>query len=222
MRFLLPALAAVLISGTTLSAAAGPMPNDLVSRVPNTSSEDFNKYPKFDDSRIKHYPDKLLLRRIRTYFKAFTNGDFNGIKALEANGYNMTDIRESLYSCFLLFSLINMVLALGVVRSPKEVWYKQNMGFTNLLTDLRVQAISLHGSSAPGQFAIMEHVVWFTLKADPPEAAKPNLPPGAKKGDKAGMINIAVLWWDRAGKITHELEYGRLTWEGFDITAFDK
>jgi hypothetical protein len=68
----------------------------------------------------------------------------------------------------------------------------------------------------------MEHVVWFKLKADPPEAAKPNLPPGIKKGDKAGMINIAVLWWNEAGKITRELEYGRLTWEGFDITAFDK
>lgn len=101
-------------------------------------------------------------------------------------------------------------------------WFEQNKGFTNLLTELQVQAISLHGSSSPGAFAILEHVVWFRLKADPPEAAKPNLPPGIKKGDKAGMINIAVLWWNEAGKITHELEYGRLTWEGFDITAFDK
>ena len=58
----------------------------------------------------------------------------------------------------------------------------------------------------PGAFAILEHVVWFKLRADPAEAAKPNLPPGIKKGDKAGMINITVLWWNETGKITHELE----------------
>ncbi|KAH8667518.1 hypothetical protein BGZ60DRAFT_505765 [Tricladium varicosporioides] len=158
---------------------------------------------KFDDSRIENHPDKLLLSRIRTYFHAFTTGDFDGIRDLEAEEYNMTDI------------------PLGVVRSPKMAWYEQNKGFTNLLTDLQVQAISLYGSCSPGDFAIMEHVVWFTLKNDPPEAAKPNLPPGAMKGDRVGMINVAVLWWNEEGKITHELEYGRLTWADFDITAFD-
>ncbi|KAG9232099.1 hypothetical protein BJ875DRAFT_544825 [Amylocarpus encephaloides] len=160
--------------------------------------------PAFDDSRIKNHPDPLLLWRIRTYFKAFTTGDFNGIKDLEDDGYSMTDI------------------PLGVVRSPKAAWFEQNKGFTNLLTDLQVQAISLYGSSAPGDFAVMEHVVWFRLKTDPPEGAKPNLPPGIKKGDKAGMINVAVIWWNAEGKITRELEYGRLTWDNFDITAFDK
>lgn len=64
-------------------------------------------------------------------------------------------------------------------------------------------------------------MVWFRLKTDPPDAAKPNLPPGIKKDDKAGMINIAVLWWNAEGKITKELEYGRLTWDNFDITKFD-
>ncbi|MCJ1260806.1 hypothetical protein MMC22_000669 [Lobaria immixta] len=159
--------------------------------------------PQFDDSRIKDHPDKLLLSRIRQYFKAFTTGDFDGIRDLEAPEYTMTDI------------------PLAVLRSSKHSWYDQNKGFTNLLTDLQVQAISLHGTSFPGAFAILEHVVWFRLKADPPEAAKPNLPPGIKKGDKAGMINIAVLWWNPEGKITKELEYGRLTWDNFDITHFD-
>jgi hypothetical protein len=51
---------------------------------------------------------------------------------------------------------------------------------------------------------------------------RPNLPPGIKKGDRAGMINISVLWWDSEGKITRELEYGRLTWKNFDVTAFDR
>ncbi|KAH8654949.1 Alpha/Beta hydrolase protein [Tricladium varicosporioides] len=183
------------ISSTSNSKPEGPSKNSTLDVVANA---------QFDDSRIKNHHDKLLLSRIRTYFNAFTSGDFNGIKDLESDDYNMTDI------------------PISVVRSPKLSWFEQNKGFTNLLTDLEVQAISLYGSSAPGQFAIMEHVVWFRLKIDPPEPAKPNLPPGIKKGDKAGMINIAVLWWNEEGKISHELEYGRLTWEGFDITAFDK
>jgi hypothetical protein len=65
-------------------------------------------------------------------------------------------------------------------------------------------------------------VVWFTLKTDPPEEAKPNLPPGIKKGDKSGMINVAVIWWNEEGKICKELEYGRLIWDNFDISVFDK
>lgn len=88
------------------------------------------------------------------------------------------------------------------------------------MKDLKVQAISIDGSAEPGKFSIMEHVVWFTLAVDPPEEAKPNLPPGIKKGDRAGMINISVLWWNAEGKVTRELEYGRLTWNNFDIDAF--
>ncbi len=54
--------------------------------------------PTFDDARIKNNPDKVLLGRIRTYFKAFTTGDFNGIKDLESDDYTMTDIRKNIYS----------------------------------------------------------------------------------------------------------------------------
>ena len=63
--------------------------------------------PQFDDSRIKNHPDKLLLSRIKTYFKAFTTGDFNGIKQLEATEYTMTDIRKSSYPCYPFFSVIS-------------------------------------------------------------------------------------------------------------------
>ena len=90
------------------------------------------------------------------------------------------------------------------------------------MTNISVEAISLHGSSEPGSFAIMENVVRFTLKVDPPEAAKPNLPPGIKKGDSSGMIMLSTIWWDSDGKISKELEYGRLLWEDFDTGAFDK
>ena len=51
---------------------------------------------------------------------------------------------------------------------------------------------------------------------------KPNLPPGFKKGDKGGMIKIYVMWWDEDGKVTRELEYGRLVRKDFDIKAFEK
>ena len=89
------------------------------------------------------------------------------------------------------------------------------------MTNISVEAISLHGSSEPGSFAIMENVIRFTLKDDPPEAAKPNLPPGIKKGDSSGMIMLSTIWWDSDGKVSREFEYGRLLWEGFDINAFN-
>lgn len=49
---------------------------------------------KFDDSRIKDHPDQRLLKYIRAYFKTFTEGDFDGMKALQSNEYTMTDIRK--------------------------------------------------------------------------------------------------------------------------------
>ena len=91
-----------------------------------------------------------------------------------------------------------------------------------MLQGLKVTAISVGGSSLPGQFSILEHWVEFTLKQDPPPESAKHLPQGAKAGDKLGMINIAVLWWDWTGKITREFEYGRLTWDGFDLAEFDK
>jgi hypothetical protein len=53
-------------------------------------------------------------------------------------------------------------------------------------------------------------------------------PPGAlekyKKGDTVGMIMLSAIWWgeDKNGKkvVTKELEYGRLTWEGFNVDDF--
>ena len=96
----------------------------------------------------------------------------------------------------------------------------ENSGFSGLLEGLSVEAISLYGSSDPGSFSVMEHAVFFTLKDDPPEAAKTHLPPGVKKGDSSGMINISLMWWNEEGKVTRELEYGRIMWDGFDVNAF--
>ena len=59
---------------------------------------------KFDDSRIKNHHDKKLLERIRTYYAAFTTGNFNAIKELEAESYNMTDIRENTHKLSLFCS----------------------------------------------------------------------------------------------------------------------
>lgn len=89
------------------------------------------------------------------------------------------------------------------------------------MTNISVEAITLNGSSEPGSFAVLENVVRFTLKIDPPEAAKPNLPPGIKKGESSGMIMLSTIWWNSEGKIARELEYGRLLWDGFDINAFN-
>lgn len=52
------------------------------------------------------------------------------------------------------------------------------------------------------------------------QQAKPNLPPGIKKGDPSGIIMLSKIWWNSEGKISRELEYGKLLWEGFDINAF--
>lgn len=90
------------------------------------------------------------------------------------------------------------------------------------MTDVKVVAVTLSGSSEPGSFAVMENAIYFTLKVDPPEAAKANLPPGIKKGDSTGMMMCSTIWWNEEGKVLRELEYGRLLWEGFDINAFTK
>ncbi|KAL2067233.1 hypothetical protein VTL71DRAFT_1657 [Oculimacula yallundae] len=161
------------------------------------------KIPTFDDTRIRHHKDKKLLAAIKTYFKDFTTGNFDAIRDGESDEYTMTDI------------------PIGAIRHPKDMWYGENKGFTGLLEGLRVEAISLYGSCKPGDFAIMEHVVWFTLKIDPPKEAEIHIGTGLKKGDHAGMVNIAVLWWNEKGNICKELEYGRMTWPGFDVKDFD-
>ncbi|KAJ6011671.1 hypothetical protein N7451_003083 [Penicillium sp. IBT 35674x] len=159
--------------------------------------------PAFNNARIRDHDDKVLLTRITEYFEAFANADADKMDSMVADDYHMSDI------------------PLGIVRSPKEAWFQQNKGFGGLMTNISVEAISLHGSSEPGSVAVLESVTRFTLKVDPPEAAKPNLPPGIKKGDSSGMIMLSAIWWNGDGKVVRELEYGRLLWEGFDINAFN-
>ena len=35
------------------------------------------------------------------------------------------------------------------------------------------------------------------------------------------MIMMSVIWWDGKGGVLNEVEYGRLTWEGFSLAEFD-
>ena len=53
-----------------------------------------DEIPTFDDTRIQDHPDKLLLSRIRLFFKTFTTGDFDGMRDLQSEEYTMTDIRK--------------------------------------------------------------------------------------------------------------------------------
>jgi hypothetical protein len=46
----------------------------------------------FDDSRIKHHPNKKLLADIRKYFRAFVNHDADASKAMQAEDYTMTNV----------------------------------------------------------------------------------------------------------------------------------
>lgn len=46
----------------------------------------------FDDSRIKHHPDKKLLDDIRKYFKAFVTHDADASKAMQTKDYTMTNV----------------------------------------------------------------------------------------------------------------------------------
>jgi hypothetical protein len=43
---------------------------------------------------------------------------------------------------------------------PKMQWYYANKAFTGLTDQTQVIAISLHGSSKPGEFIILENVIW--------------------------------------------------------------
>ena len=83
-------------------------------------------------------------------------------------------------------------------------------------------AISLAGSSEAGEFSIVEDLVEFRLTVDPPPAVAPTLPPGAKAGDHVAMIVLSTFWWNGKGKVTRELQYGRLVWEDFSLEPFLK
>lgn len=90
------------------------------------------------------------------------------------------------------------------------------------MTNVSVEAINLSGSADPGEFAILENVVRFTLAVDPPPEAAKNLPPGIKKGDSSGMIMLSTIWWNEDGLVERDLEYGRIIWDHFDIEPFEK
>lgn len=180
--------------------------------------------PAFNYDRIRDHDDKVLLARIAEYFDAFANFDVDKTNSMVADDYRMSYIRKSQFP----FSLIKyhsntlFYIARGIVRATADTWYQHNKGFNTFMTDISVKAISLHGSSEPGSFAVLENVVRFTLAADPPERAKDMFPPGIQKGDSWGMIMLSTIWWNSEGKISRELEYGKLLWEGFDINAFNE
>lgn len=181
--------------------------------------------PGFDDSRIKDYPDKKLLEYIRAYYKPFINGDSDAQKALQTEDFVITDIRKNFHSFSSLpispLWLTAFHSALGFVRIPREQWHAINTSFATLLKDVHITAIALYGSSKPGDSSLLEHLTEVTLADDPPPGAAEQLPPGTKKGDRIGMIDLDVSWWNEDGKVTKQLVYGRTTWKTFDFHAFD-
>lgn len=111
--------------------------------------------------------------------------------------------------------------ALGFIRVPREQWHAINSSFSTLLTDVHITAIALYGSSKPGDASLLEHLTEVTLAADPPPGAAEQLPPGTKKGDRIGMIDLDVTWWTEEGKVARQVVYGRTTWGSFDLSQFD-
>ncbi|KFY19075.1 hypothetical protein V491_04604 [Pseudogymnoascus sp. VKM F-3775] len=160
-------------------------------------------HPGYDDSRIIDFHDKKLLRRMKEYFITFVDGDFEGMRDLQADDFHITDI------------------PLAIVRADRDTWYEANRGFSSLMSDVKVTALHIDGSSKPHGFGILENVVSFTLAVDPPESAKPGLPPGIKKGDSAAMVMTSLIWWNEEGLVIRDLEYGKLTWPDFDIAQFE-
>lgn len=108
----------------------------------------------------------------------------------------------------------------GLVRVPRAGWYEINKGITHAVKNWKITAITLSGSSEPGSFAILEHENSFNLAVDPPANLKPHFPPGAKAGDRVNLVNLGVLWFDKEGKISKELVYGRLAWPEFSLDSF--
>lgn len=107
----------------------------ILSTIYTMSSNPGDSNLEFDDSRIKNYPDKLLLSRIREYFIAFASGDFDGMNNLESTDYNITDIRKKLSprSLFLIISIVvlNSLLLLHSSRYyqvPQELLVRREQG----------------------------------------------------------------------------------------------
>lgn len=53
---------------------------------------------KFDDSRIKNYPDKRLLNYLRAYYKTFTDPDPDAMKNFQTENFTITDIRKNVHT----------------------------------------------------------------------------------------------------------------------------
>lgn len=83
-------------------------------------------------------------------------------------------------------------------------------------TDTKVVAISLQGSSLPGEFAVLEYTNTFKLKVDMPYAA-PHFGSLTKAGDIVSLVGVSLLWWNEEGKVIRHCEHARVKWEGFDI-----
>lgn len=49
----------------------------------------------FNNGRIRHHEDKVLLARISEYFEAFGNADAEKMNSIVADDYRMSDIRKS-------------------------------------------------------------------------------------------------------------------------------
>ena len=105
---LLPLVASCGVALTTAavidrSAFASPAEHEVsgLDQIPVASdcsairSKHTGGFVPFDDSRIKHYPDKLLLSYIDKYFEAFTTKDGDTMKKLYAPGC-MSSMPESL------------------------------------------------------------------------------------------------------------------------------
>lgn len=85
-----------LLASTALVALIPFLTQATAARVPHRGvvSPFSSSKSAYDDSRIQDYPDKKLLRYIRTYFEAFVGADFEKIAKLQAPEYTMTDIRK--------------------------------------------------------------------------------------------------------------------------------
>lgn len=158
--------------------------------------------PLYPATRMHRRPSRLRISSLLTFVRTFTMS--------AVFWYHFSD------SLFPLFHS-----ALGFIRIPREQWHAINSSFSTLLTDVHITAIALYGSSKPGDSSLLEHLTEVTLAADPPPGAADQLPPGTKKGDRIGMIDLDVSFWNEYGQVTKQLVYGRTTWKDFDFSAFD-
>ena len=108
-----------------------------------------------------------------------------------------------------------------MVRVGRAEWYERNKHLTSLVANLRVTALTLSGSSEPGQASLFEHVTAFELRADPPPQLEDRFPVGAKSGDTVAINNLSVLWWDQQGLVSQEFEYGGLTGKAFSFDQWN-